>query len=59
MSWYEKLYQRMPAAFVLNVMGACRPVLMKEAVTEAGFENVEREFVGGVIKSEIVTAVKG
>ncbi len=56
LSWYERLYRRMPAAFVLNVMGACRPVLMAQSVSEAGFANVEREFIGGVIPSEIITA---
>ncbi len=55
-SWYERLYEKLPASFVLNVMGSCRPVLMGEFVEEAGFENVEREFLGGVIPSEIITA---
>lgn len=58
-SWYERLYGGLPAWWVLNVMGACRPVLMGEAVEEAGFVEVEREFVGGVIASEIVVGVKG
>lgn len=55
-SWYERLYRGLPAWWVLNVMGACRPVLMEEFVQQAGFENVEREFIGGVIPSEIITA---
>ncbi len=56
MSWYERLYGGLPGSFVLHVMGACRPVLMGRFVEEAGFEEVEREFVGGVIPSETITA---
>ncbi len=58
-SWYERLYGGLPGSFVLNVMGACRPVLMGEFVGQAGFVGVEREFVKGVIPSEIITARVG
>jgi hypothetical protein len=59
MSWYERLHEGLSASFVLNVMGASRPALLGESVEEAGFVGVEREFVGGVIPSEIIVGVKG
>ena len=55
---YEKLYMKLPALFVLNFMGACRPVLMEQQTRQAGFQDVEREFIGGIIPSEIVTGLK-
>ncbi len=58
-SWYERLYGRLPAWLVLNVMGACRPVLMEGFVKEAGFVDVKREFLAGVIPSEIIVGVRG
>ncbi len=55
---YEKLYMKLPASFVLNFMGACRPVLMEKHAREVGFQEVKRELIGGIISSEIVTGFK-
>jgi len=55
---YERLYTKLPASFVLNFMGACRPVLMEHTTREVGFREVEREWIGGIIPSEIVTGFK-
>jgi ubiquinone/menaquinone biosynthesis C-methylase UbiE len=54
----EKLYQLLPPGIVLYVMGGCRPVLMEEAVKNAGFSDVQRIFVDGKAPSEIVLAKK-
>lgn len=54
----EWLYQHLPAAVVLYMLGACRPVLMAEPVRAAGFETVQRTFHGGRAPSEIVLARK-
>jgi ubiquinone/menaquinone biosynthesis C-methylase UbiE len=57
LTWREKLYMRLPAQLGLYLMGACRPVLMVQAVKDAGFQSVEREFVAGRFPSEIVMGV--
>jgi demethylmenaquinone methyltransferase/2-methoxy-6-polyprenyl-1,4-benzoquinol methylase len=54
----EWLYQHLPAPLVLYLMGGCRPVLMEAPVKAAGFEAVERTFIGGRAPSEIVRARK-
>jgi demethylmenaquinone methyltransferase/2-methoxy-6-polyprenyl-1,4-benzoquinol methylase len=55
---YERLYAKLPASFVLHFMGACRPVLMEHTTREVGFREVERELIGSIIPSEIVTGLK-
>lgn len=50
---YEKAYRIAPYA-----LGGCRPVLMEGLVRKAGLKNVKRTFVGGIVPSEVVTAVK-
>lgn len=50
---YETAYRIAP-----YLLGGCRPVLMEELVRKAGFRNVKRTFVGGIIPSEVVTAEK-
>ncbi len=52
----EWLYQHLPASVVLYLMGNCRPVLMEGPVQAAGFEAVQRTFIGGRAPSEIVLA---
>lgn len=52
---YERLYTKLPASFVLHFMGACRPVLMEHTTSEVGFQEVGREWIGGIIPSEIAT----
>lgn len=54
----ERLYQSLPPSFVLYFMGGCRPVLMEQPVKQAGFREVERQFVDGKFPSEIVTGLK-
>jgi ubiquinone/menaquinone biosynthesis C-methylase UbiE len=54
----EKIYQRLPANFVLYVLGGCRPVLMERPTQAAGFTNVQRSFLPGKAPSEIILARK-
>ena len=54
----EKLYMTLPAAFVLYIFGACRPVLMEKLVIETGFTEVSRTLLEAINASEIVTAEK-
>ncbi len=55
---YETLYIRLPASLVLNFMGACRPVLMEGPAREAGFSQVKRQLIVGIIPSEIIVGFK-
>lgn len=57
-SFREKIYQLMPKTLSLYLMGGCRPVLMRSTVRDAGFKNIEREFMKGNMPSETVLAVK-
>lgn len=52
----ERIYGHLPPQVLLYILGGCRPVLMQTLVQEAGFTQVEREFLGGKFPSEIVTA---
>ncbi len=52
----EYLYRWMPASWVPYILGGCRPVFLKGLSREAGFSGVEREFMGGLMSSEIVIA---
>lgn len=54
----ELLYQKLPAALVLYLIGGCRPVLMEQPTKAAGFQAVTRTFVGGKAPSEIVLGTK-
>lgn len=56
--WLEWLYQRLPRRWVPFLFGGCRPVLMECLVREAGFRQVEREFVRHWMHTEIVLARK-
>lgn len=57
-TWYERLYQMLPERWVPRTIGVCRPVVMEGHVREAGFRQVEREYVPNIMPSEIVTARK-
>lgn len=57
-TWFERLYRTLPTRLVPPLIGACRPVVMAPHVVNAGFLNVEREFVPNAIPSEVVTATK-
>ncbi len=53
---WESLYRAAPAVLVPYLFGGCRPVVVQGPVRQAGFHDVRREFISGVIPSEIVTA---
>lgn len=55
-TWWERLYQRLPRSWAAYLLGGCRPVLLDSFVRDAGFREVEREFIRGLLPSEIVTA---
>ena len=57
-TWYERLYTLLPARWVPYLMGGCRPVLMEGLVREAGLGEVRRQFLKGIIPSEIIGARK-
>ena len=58
LTWWERAYRRTPAWLVPWVFAGCRPVRAEPFVRDAGFANVEREFVPGGLDSEIITARK-
>jgi ubiquinone/menaquinone biosynthesis C-methylase UbiE len=57
-TWYERLYQRLPARLVPYLLGGCRPALAEDLVKEAGFSDVTRDYIRYILPSEIVTARK-
>ena len=56
MTWFERIYAALPQRVVPRVLGLCRPVVLESYVREAGFVDVRREFVGGLMPSEIIVA---
>ncbi len=54
----EKLYRFLPPSLVLYLMGGCRPVLMEDLTRQAGFQQIQRTYLGGKAPSEIVIASK-
>jgi len=58
-TWWGRLYQRLPRSWAAYLLGGCRPVLLESLVQDAGFCEVRREFIRGLLPSEIVTAGKG
>jgi ubiquinone/menaquinone biosynthesis C-methylase UbiE len=58
-TWWERLYQRLPAGWAGYLLGGCRPVVMQRLVEQAGFTEVSREFRPGLfLPTEIVVARK-
>jgi demethylmenaquinone methyltransferase/2-methoxy-6-polyprenyl-1,4-benzoquinol methylase len=57
-TWYERLYQRLPARLVPYLVGGCRPALAEDLVKQAGFSEVTRDYIRHILPSEIVTARK-
>ncbi|WP_324718206.1 methyltransferase domain-containing protein [Carboxydochorda subterranea] len=53
---FERLYEALPKRLVPRVLGLCRPLAVEAYVREAGFVDVVREFVGGLMPSEIIVA---
>lgn len=58
LTWWERAYRLTPGCVVPYVFGGCRPVEAEPFVREAGFLEVEREFVAGGLDSEVITARK-
>jgi len=58
LTWYERLYQRLPARLVPYLLGGCRPALAENLVEQAGFCEVTRDYIRSILPSEIVTARK-
>jgi ubiquinone/menaquinone biosynthesis C-methylase UbiE len=56
--WFERIYEAMPTSCAAYLLGGCRPVVLDEFVRQAGFHDVQREFIRDLIPSEIVTARK-
>jgi ubiquinone/menaquinone biosynthesis C-methylase UbiE len=57
-TWWERLYQSLPRSCAAYLLGSCRPVLLEWFVRAAGFCEVKREFIRGLLPSEIVMARK-
>ena len=55
---WERIYRATPARLVPYLYGGCRPVLMAEHTRLAGFQDVHREFIKGIIPSEVVVGRK-
>lgn len=54
----ERAYRILPAWVTTYLMGGCRPILMRDLVREAGFEDVRREFLPRPLPSEVVVGRK-
>ncbi|MBI5879039.1 MAG: class I SAM-dependent methyltransferase [Chloroflexi bacterium] len=55
---WERLYRATPGRLVPYLWGGCRPVLMAELTRQAGFRDVQREFIKNIIPSEVVVGRK-
>lgn len=58
LTWWERLYEWLPRSWAAYLLGSCRPVLLKSFVQNAGFHDVEQEFIRGILPTEIITARK-
>ncbi len=58
MTFYEKVYQATPIRLVPYLYGGCRPVLMAEHTRQAGFQDVQREYVKNIFPAEVVVGRK-
>ncbi len=54
----ERLYRHLPTPLVLNVLGACRPVLVTDHAVAAGFTRVQRTYLPTGMPSEIVVGYR-
>jgi demethylmenaquinone methyltransferase/2-methoxy-6-polyprenyl-1,4-benzoquinol methylase len=57
-SWLERIYLALPNFAVPYLLGGCRPVMMEQPVRNAGFVDVDRQFIARWLPTEIVTARK-
>jgi ubiquinone/menaquinone biosynthesis C-methylase UbiE len=55
-TWWERTYQLTPSWLVPYLFGGCRPIQAGSFVREAGFTEVEREFVSKGVGSEVLIA---
>lgn len=55
-TWWERLYQSLPRSGAAYLLGGCRPVLLEPLVWDAGFCEIKRDFIRGILPSEIVIA---
>jgi len=56
MTWWERTYELTPSWLVPYLFGGCRPIQAVPFVCDAGFAEVEREFVSEGVGSEVVIA---
>ena len=52
----ERVYNLLPKRWVPYLLGSCRPVLMEVPVRQAGFSDVQRQYLPQIMPSEIITA---
>jgi ubiquinone/menaquinone biosynthesis C-methylase UbiE len=55
---WERIYVHTPQRLVPYLFGSCRPIRIEPFLREAGFVNIEREFMSGGMSSEVVLARK-
>lgn len=55
-TWWERTYQLTPSWLVPYLFGGCRPIRAVPFVREAGFTEIEREFVCKGVGSEVIIA---
>jgi ubiquinone/menaquinone biosynthesis C-methylase UbiE len=58
LTWWERLYRALPRRWAAYLLGGCRPVLLESHVTKAGFAEVQRQYIRGILPTEIVIARK-
>jgi len=56
MTWWERAYCLTPCWLVPYLFGGCRPIQAVPFVREAGFTDIEREFVFNGLGSEVILA---
>jgi ubiquinone/menaquinone biosynthesis C-methylase UbiE len=55
-TWWERTYELTPSWLVPYLFGGCRPIQAVPFVREAGFTEIEREFVSKGVGSEVIIA---
>jgi hypothetical protein len=53
---WERAYAHTPEGLAPYLFGSCRPVRIEPFVREAGLARIEREFLSGMMASEVVLA---
>ena len=57
-TWWERAYRLTPSRMVPYIFGGCRPIQAAPFVRQAGFTEIDREFVSEGLGSEVITAKK-